>query len=82
MYIQAGVFFPATLTISVGETVTWTLISGFHSVESDDGTWASPSASSQALTEPFSHTFDTAGEFDYQCGIHGSSMSGTITVTE
>ena len=65
-------FSPSTLTISIGETVTWTLNAN-HTVRGDDGTWESGSL----LT--YSHQFDTAGEFSYKCGNH-SSMMGTIIV--
>ena len=65
-------FSPSTLTISIGETVTWTL-NASHTVVSDDFT---PVAGSNST---YSHQFDTAGEFGYKCGIH-SSMTGTIIV--
>ena len=69
-------FSPSTLTISIGETVTWTLTNGTHTVVSDDGAWSSGSLSTGGT---FTHQFDTAGEFGYKCGIH-SSMTGTIIV--
>ena len=65
-------FSPSTLTISVGQTVTWTL-NASHTVVSDDFTPVAGSLST------YSHQFDTAGEFGYKCGIH-SSMTGTIIV--
>ena len=71
-------FSPSTLTISIGETVTWTLTNGTHTVVSDDGAWSSGSLSTGGT---FTHQFDTAGEFGYKCGIH-SSMTGSITVIE
>ena len=69
-------FNPSTLTISIGETVTWTLTNGTHTVVSDDGSWHSGSLSTGGT---FTHQFDSAGEFGYKCGIH-SSMTGTIIV--
>jgi len=74
--IAGGAFNPSTLTIAVGETVTWILTNGTHTVVSDDGSWQSGSLSTGGT---FSHQFDTAGEFGYKCGIH-SSMTGTIIV--
>ena len=65
-------FSPSTLTISIGETVTWTLNAN-HTVVGNDGTWGSGSLTT------YSHQFDTAGEFGYKCGNH-SSMTGTIIV--
>ena len=69
-------FSPSTLTVFVGETVTWTLTNGTHTVVSDDESWKSGSLSTGGT---FTHQFDTAGEFWYECGIH-SSMKGTIIV--
>ena len=74
--IANGTFNPSVLTISIGETVTWTLTNGTHTVVSDDGSWQSGSLSTGGT---FTHQFDTAGEFGYKCGIH-SSMTGTIIV--
>ena len=65
-------FSPSTLTISVGETVTWTL-NASHTVVGDDFTPVAGSLST------YSHKFDTAGSFGYKCGNH-SSMTGTIIV--
>ena len=70
--LEGFAFSPSTLTISIGETVTWNL-NASHTVVSDDGTWQSGSLST------YSHQFDTAGEFGYECGNH-SSMKGTIIV--
>ena len=74
--IANGTFNPSTLTISTGETVTWTLTNGTHTVVSDDGTWQSGSLSTGGT---FTHQFDAAGTFGYKCGIH-SGMTGTIIV--
>ena len=67
-------FSPSTLTISEGETVTWTL-SAAHTVVSNDFTPVAGSLST------YSYQFDTAGTFSYECGIHAFLM-GTIIVTE
>ena len=69
-------FSPSTLTISIGETVTWTLTNGTHTVVSDDGAWQSGPLS---IGGTFTHQFDAAGTFGYKCGIH-SGMTGTIIV--
>ena len=74
--IANSAFNPSTLTISIGETVTWTLTNGTHTVVSDDESWQSGSLSTGGT---FTHQFDTAGEFGYKCGIH-SSMTGAIIV--
>ena len=74
--IANGAFNPSTLTISTGEIVTWTLTNGTHTVVSDPVSWESGSLS---IGGTFTHRFDTAGNFDYKCGIH-ETMTGTIIV--
>ena len=70
-------FEPATLTISVGTTVTWTNNdSASHTVTADDGSFKSETLGKGGT---FSQTFTTAGTFAYHCNFH-SSMTGTITV--
>ncbi|MHB1346830.1 MAG: cupredoxin domain-containing protein [Candidatus Humimicrobiaceae bacterium] len=80
-------FSPASLTIKVGTTVTWTNEDGFiHTVTS--GT--SPSDPSGLFDsgnlnggDTFSFTFDEAGTYDYFCIPHFSlGMIGKIIVTE
>jgi plastocyanin len=70
-------FSPATVDIQVGDTVTWTNVSGTHSVTSDDGSSFSKEAQSAPWT--FSHTFDAAGSFPYHCEVH-PTMHGTVNV--
>jgi plastocyanin len=61
-------FTPATVTIKVGGTVTWTNNGpSTHTVNADDGSFDSGSLS-QGKT--FSHTFQTAGTFSYHCSPH------------
>jgi len=81
-------FSPATKTISTGTTVKWawntcsgdpyyggTTTCVSHSVTFDDG--ATSPTQDQGT---FERTFNTAGTFNYHCLIHGSAMTGTITV--
>jgi plastocyanin len=71
-------FSPSTLTIQVGDTVTWTNRGGFHDVVSD-GNFSSGTPSSSAWT--FSHTFNTAGTYDYYCTPHQTQgMTGKVIV--
>ena len=75
--ISSYKFDPATITIKVGETVTWTNQDSVnHTVVSDDGSWSSKSL---AQGDKFTHTFDKAGTFTYICSIH-PSMKGTVVV--
>lgn len=73
-------FEPASIAVSVGDTVNWTW-EGTHNVVADDGSFTSGEATADSA---FDHTFATAGTFKYYCSIHGSAggvgMAGTVTV--
>ena len=70
-------FTPASLTIKVGETVTWTNAdSAMHTVVADDVSFKSGDLATGAS---FSFKFSTAGTFTYICGVH-PTMKGTIIV--
>ena len=72
-------FAPTTLTVHAGSTVTWTNRDEEpHTVVANDGSFHSPGMDSQAT---YSHTFPTAGKFDYICSIH-PYMHGTVVVTQ
>ncbi len=69
-------FTPATVTIKVGDTVTWTNNGpSTHTVTADDGSFAS----GNLLGDTFSHTFQTAGTFTYHCSLN-RFMTGTVIV--
>jgi hypothetical protein len=74
-------FSPGTLTISVGDTVTWTNNSSSdtpHTSTSDTGAWDSGTVN---VGQSFSHTFASAGTFPYHCSFHqAQGMVGTIVV--
>lgn len=73
--IQGFAFSPATLTVKKGTTVTWTNNdSVIHTIKS-----ASFNSGNLAKGDTFKFTFDTAGTFDYSCGVH-PSMTGKIIV--
>jgi len=75
--ISGFAFVPQSVTITVGDTVTWTnRDAAAHSARVNGiGTTA-------VLTQGQSGSlqFMTAGTFAYDCGIHGSSMMGTVVV--
>ncbi len=74
--VEDNSFGPATLTVAVGDTVTWTWNgANRHSVTFDDGT-TSPTQSSGT----FLRVFSSAGTYPYHCVVHGAAMSGTVTV--
>jgi len=73
--IQNFAFNPPELQVKVGDTVTWTnMDSASHTIKSD-------LFQSDTLKngDSFSFTFDTAGTYDYICGLH-PSMKGKIIV--
>jgi amicyanin len=72
-------FDPATLTVPVGTTVTWTNQDEEpHTVAAKDGSFHSPGMDTHAT---YSFTFTTAGSFDYICSIH-PFMTGKVVVTK
>jgi plastocyanin len=69
-------FSPAATTVTAGTTVTWTWKGSIsHNVTFDDGT-----ASATQSSGTFSRVFNTAGTYPYHCTIHGTAMSGSVTV--
>jgi plastocyanin len=74
--IQNFTFTPGQVTVRAGDTVTWTNRDGAaHSAKF-------PSFSTPVLSQGQSASlvFGNAGTFNYICGIHGASMSGTVVV--
>jgi len=78
-----GCFIPSTVTIEVGETVTWEnndtaahTASGGNPTDGLTGPWDS---SLIMAGGSFSYTADTAGTFDYYCMVH-PWMEGTVIV--
>ena len=70
-------YYPASLTVSVGATVTWNNTeAAAHSVTSDAGLFDS------GLFSPgdsYTFTFNSAGTYRYRCKIQ-AGMTGTIFV--
>jgi plastocyanin len=70
-------FSPSTLSINKGDTVVWiNKDSASHTVTSDSGNEIASGSLSNGQT--FSHTFNTAGSFDYHCAIHPSMKANII----
>jgi len=70
-------FSPATLTITVGDSVTWTNSDPLaHTVTSATNIWNSGPLNQSGT---FQHTFTQPGIFPYFCSIH-PTMHGTILV--
>jgi plastocyanin len=80
-------FNPSNLTIAHGTTVTWKNGDAVnHTVGNATGSADTYTSGFIAGGGTFSHTFATAGTFNYYCAIHGADgspptgMRGTITV--
>jgi plastocyanin len=75
--IEGFAFAPASVTVEVGDSVTWTNADdAAHTATAGDGSFDTESI---AAGESSTITFDTAGTFAYVCAIH-PTMSGTVVV--
>lgn len=79
--VNNNVFSPASATVHVGDTVTWKF-NGFHSVTAPPPGGSSDFTfdSGQKSSGTFQFAFNAEGVAHYYCTVHGTSMSGTITV--
>lgn len=76
-------FVSSVITITVGDTVQWNRLEGFHNVVSADGLFRLGDPDGEPSTEwdSVSHTFTEVGTFDYHCEPHQFvGMVGTIIV--
>jgi len=75
---SSDTFSPASLTITQGQSVTFTNSGGRHNVHfAGDTALNSPSTSAWTV----SRQFDTAGDFSYVCDVHADvGMTGVIHV--
>lgn len=82
-------FSPSSVTINVGDTVTFTNAGGTHNVAADDGSFrcAEGCDATGGNGDPNNDnwtstvTFNQAGTFGYHCEVHGTmGMTGTIVV--
>ena len=80
--ITARDFFwsPDTVTIQVGDTVTWTNAQGFHNVLLGDSRLNQPGfPTDPAWNPPPQQTFDEPGSYTFICEVH-PGMTGTVNV--
>ena len=71
-------FSPASITVAVGDTITWSDSDAqAHTATADDGSFDTGAIAGSGGTG--SATFATAGTFPYHCKIH-PTMTGTVTV--
>lgn len=86
--IVDNAFNPSNVTVSAGQTVTWTHNGSLpHTVTSNPGSFLCSPSSAESFdsgnlntNDTFEHTFNTPGSFPYHCEIHGCSMAGIVTV--
>ena len=78
-------FDPDSISINIGDTVSWTNNSGgYHNV---NGTLTDFSSNPEGFGNPvdqnwtFEHIFNTTGSYDYRCDAHyGMGMIGKVIV--
>lgn len=74
--IKDFAFTPASVTIKVGDTVTWRNDDGVPHDATGDG-WTSGSISSG---QSYTRAFDKAGTYTYVCKVHPAMKAATIIV--
>ena len=84
--VGSNFFNPSSLTVAIGDTVTWTQVSGAHNVNGSLTTFPSnpagfSSGSVSGGNWTYSFQFTLAGVYNYQCDPHIPAMVGTVTVT-
>ena len=72
-------FSPASVTVSVAESVTWSNAGGSHNVHFDDDSYVQPT-SDLGMPWTVSRTFSAARTYRYYCDVHPDNMVGTVTV--
>ena len=81
--LQNGV---CTTTVTIGDSVTWSIVQGVHTVTECDATYTTcPVAGGfdsgvLETATTFTQTFDAVGDVAYYCAIHPSEMRGVISV--
>lgn len=76
--IKNFAFVPATITVKVGSTVSWTNADvDPHTVVDHGGTFQSPTLNTG---DTYHHMFTAPGRYEYLCSIH-PFMTATVVVT-
>jgi plastocyanin len=79
-------FEPASITISVGDTINWywPVGSAGHNIVPDDGNAPATSGAPAGYPKFLSFTFAIPGTYHYHCAVHGGpggvGMAGSVTV--
>lgn len=75
-------FTPSSVTINIGDSVTWVNDGGFHNVKFSDG-FEEPSDPAFSWSTNPKRTFTAAGNYRYACEQHeGSGMVGRVLVQD
>ena len=78
--IRDNYFDPNQITVAANTTIHWINMGSMgHSVTSTIGFELNSGIISPGSS--YDHTFTTVGVYNYYCTIHGSAMSGMVTVT-
>ncbi len=76
VFIQSFAFTPATITVTVNTTVTWTNKDGVaHTVTSDNALFDSGLLETNST---YSHQFTSAGTYNYHCTVHPTMLAKVI----
>lgn len=81
--VSSNQFTPATLNVTVGDSVLWVYVNGFHTTTSLDipqgaTSWDKPMQQNGAK---FLYPVKVAGTYNYECSIHTPNMEGVIIAT-
>jgi plastocyanin len=86
--LESSTFFPSTLSVAAGTTVTFENDIGiFHNVLWDDAAGRAAAGAGDGTGDigdaSATHTrkFVTAGTYGFHCTVHPATMTGTLTVT-
>jgi len=72
-------FSPSSITVHVGDTITWTNDGALPHTTTAADAWDSDIL---MPGEQFSYTFTTAGTFNYLCAVHPTLMTGAVVVEQ
>jgi plastocyanin len=79
VYIDGMRFNPSNITVKPGTTVTW--VHGSQMPHTISGNADGLRSGTLYNGQQYSHTFNTAGSYNYICGLH-PSMTGNVVVEE
>ena len=68
---------PSAVSVAVGTKVSWTAVSGSHTVTAYKGKWKKSTTLAQGTTTSF--TFAAAGVYKFRCRFHSTLVNGVCT---